>query len=533
VSADAHTGGARERVARWLVALIAAGTAAAVVAFALQHAYSLYDDAYIYLRYVDNLARGCGLRFNCGEAPVEGFTSPLYLAVLALGRLLTPDLETVTQIAGTLFLVAALALPVWLAARLGRGFGPAGAVGLALAVALPLALDHHVLLNAVIGLETPLGCLAAAALLAAVLSPDQRGLRIVLPLAVLCRPEFAAFALLLPVLPRARRPRYLLPLAAAVALIVLGRWLVFHDLAPNTYWAKAGGTPDHLRLGARYLWELVEAHPLLVAAPLALLARETRPAVIYFLAGSALWLISVWRAGGDTFLYGRLAMPLVPALTCLAVFGLASAGVRAASSLRALDPRAAWGAVAALAAGLGVRAAVIHHLPPTHGFDNVQRWSAVGRWLRDHHPRDTLAVVPIGAIGYFSRAPVIDLVGLTSRAIARAGRGLPPGRLNRGWIGHERHNTEWVLAQCPDLLVMTKSVPRSGRHPRRLLRRVAAPARHQGGPRPLRPARGPGGPRRLLADVPAPRPRRLPAARDRRLNAQGVHLPFTQRPLSQ
>ena len=43
----------------------------------------------IYLRYVRNLHAGCGPTFNCGQPPVEGFTSPLYLAVLWAGAAFT------------------------------------------------------------------------------------------------------------------------------------------------------------------------------------------------------------------------------------------------------------------------------------------------------------------------------------------------------------------------------------------------------------------------------------------------------------
>jgi hypothetical protein len=447
------------RATVWAVALICLAGAAAVTWFTLQHAYSLYDDAYIYLRYVDNLWRGCGLRFNCADAPVEGFTSPLYLALLTTGRLWTPDLETVTQVVGAVFMIAALVIPVAVGARLGHPWGPPGQVALAAAVALPLALDHHVLLNAVIGLETPVACVTVALLLAASLSDGRTGLRTALLLAVLARPECAAFVLFLPLLPEGRRLRYLAPLAGGLALVALARWLVFHDVAPNTFWAKSGGTREHLVLGGRYLWAVVTAHPLVLAAPLGLLAREHRPAITYLLSASALWLAFLVRAGGDTFEYGRLAMPLVPTLICLGVLGLATAAARIASALR-IEPstagRLALGATLLVAAAAGTSATLRNHVPPSHGFDNVQRWSQVGRWLAARHPQDKLAVVPIGAIGYHSRAHVIDLVGLASREVAHAGRRLPPGMLTSKWIGHERHNTEWVLAQCPDLLVMTK-----------------------------------------------------------------------------
>src|SRR5688572_25266220 len=43
----------------------------------------LTDDAFISFRYARNLARGAGLVFNPGEAPVEGYTNFLWVLLLA------------------------------------------------------------------------------------------------------------------------------------------------------------------------------------------------------------------------------------------------------------------------------------------------------------------------------------------------------------------------------------------------------------------------------------------------------------------
>ena len=83
-------------------------------------------------------------------------------------------------------------------------------------------------------------------------------------------------------------------------------------------------------------------------------------------------------------------------------------------------------------------------------------WKLVGHWLHDHAAGASVATVPVGAIGYFSGLDVIDLVGLTSREVAKGGRSIPPQLLFVGWIGHERENTRWVLAERPSLIVMNR-----------------------------------------------------------------------------
>lgn len=46
------------------------------------------DDAYIFLRYARNITQGYGIVWNPGEAPVEGYTSFLYLMLITSFRFL-------------------------------------------------------------------------------------------------------------------------------------------------------------------------------------------------------------------------------------------------------------------------------------------------------------------------------------------------------------------------------------------------------------------------------------------------------------
>lgn len=449
----------RGGVSKLCALLLFVGLCGVVGKFVADHAYCLYDDAYIYMRYARNVAAGCGLRWNCDEAPVEGFTGPLYLAALVAGQRLVPDLETLSQVLGALFLTGAL-LGTALAALRRTPGGAARGACLALGAAFLLGADHYILLNAVIGLETALACLVLALLAAAALSERLTGLRCAVVLAILTRPEAALFALLLPLLPRARSLRYLAPLCAALGAVALARLLLFHDVLPNTYFAKSGGTYLHAVVGWRYLRGAVASFPVILLAPLALLRRDLRPGAAYLLAAALLWLAFFLRSGGDTFNYSRLAVPLVPPLTLLSLLGVLAAfdGLAAAAARRRpFGPLGALGPAAALtvAGGAGAYAAVAHHAAPMHGFRNVREYAAVGRYLAEHHRGQSVAAVPIGAIGYLSGLKIIDLVGLTSREVARAGRTVPPEMMSQDAIGHERHNTEWVLSQRPDLIVTT------------------------------------------------------------------------------
>jgi hypothetical protein len=98
----------------------------------------------------------------------------------------------------------------------------------------------------------------------------------------------------------------------------------------------------------------------------------------------------------------------------------------------------------------------VHAIPPQHAHERILDWIAAGTYLRSHYPRGTLvATVPIGAIGYYSSLPILDLVGLTDEVIARSGNSVPPEMLERNWIAHERHHTEYVLRRAPGVIVTT------------------------------------------------------------------------------
>ncbi len=451
---DSVPGSEQEQVseapARWWLSRFAPLTAAlglttAVLVFAIRHAYAIFDDAYIFFRYVQQIYAGCPLTFNCADGPLEGFTSPLYLLLLTVGGLVLPDLELLSQVLCPILLSAALVVTA-LSVRSVRIVQDDKGAGLYLMFGLALlwGLDHHVLLYSVVGVEVGLAALVVALLFRAAMSPDLRGLRTLIVVAILTRPECALFALALPVFPQARKVRYWVPIIAAGFVIALARWLIFHDILPNTFWAKSGGTWAHFVLGAEYIFAVVAEHPLIVLSPLALLHREARRPVTFFLIAAFLWFAFFLRSGGDFYEYSRLAMPLIPLLDLLAVVGVWSA-------VRRIRQAPAPFVAAGLAAVMALVAVVRHDIEPQGTFAKVGRWAQVGAFLKHVHPGAKVAATPVGAISYFSGAHIVDIVGVCNREVAKEGATRP--ELKRANLGHERHHTEYVLEQQPDIIV--------------------------------------------------------------------------------
>ena len=422
----------------------------AVALFARTHWNGLYDDAFIYLRYAKNVDHGCGVRWNCAGPAVEGVTGILYLGLLAAGGLVTSELIALCQYVDATALVIAIGGAAALAVALGRDrLPPWGVAAVALGTALVLVADDDVLLNAVNGMETALGAALVTAIAVAAAAQRPRTLALLACAATLVRPEAALFVVALPLLPWMRRARVLGVCAGFLVVCAAIRYAYFGELAPNTFYAKSGGTWTHAAIGLDYIVDCVRDFPLTFAAPLALFVPGApRRGVVYLLVVAALWLAFFLRSGGDLFDYSRLWVPLVPALSACALAGVAGA----------LQRRARFALVmpVVIALAVGGRATVEHAIPAQGTSPRVLQWAAIGTYVRAHFPRQLVATVPIGAIGYYSNNPLLDLVGLTEPAIAREGRSVPEAMLTKTWIGHERNFTEYVLAQEPAVVVTTE-----------------------------------------------------------------------------
>src|SRR5690606_37237899 len=117
------------------------------------------DDAYIAFRFAENLATEQGLRFNVGGTLVEGFTSPAWVVMSALGIMAGLDPMVVAKVAGLMSGIALIVLS-WRFTKLVRGRTD----GWNLLPPLLIATNAHVAFWAMQGMET---LLHAAAVLAA------------------------------------------------------------------------------------------------------------------------------------------------------------------------------------------------------------------------------------------------------------------------------------------------------------------------------------------------------------------------------
>lgn len=394
------------------------------------------DDSFISFRYARNIAAGLGPVFNPGER-IEGFSNPLYTFLLAgLHRVVSGAVAF--PLAARAIGVLSGAGSLWLLTRLPAAGGIWSA---ALALTLT-ATSTSFALWSVGGLETSLyGLLILAGVVVTLARPrrarEQFGLGLVMAAIALSRPEGALPAATLWLArwldPETRRDfrghaRVLLAALLPVAIYVGWRHAYYGEWLPNTWLAKRMLPDIALRLGVRYLGEFFASNGtvlLYLPALTALWPPRRHRAALLALAVAGIDLAPVLVTGGDWMDAHRFVAPVAPLIYFAVAEGwmtlLGGAGAwltrRGATAFAALLP--AVGALALWGALLVPSVAVTRHVHDAPYVNADPYYSTMGRLLNAvGDPGWSVATDDIGAIGWYGRLRVIDMLGLVNRELA-------------------------------------------------------------------------------------------------------------------
>ncbi len=475
------------------------GAGVAIAALAAWHAHALDyrgDDLFITLRYVTNLISGRGLVYNVGER-VEGYSNFLWVLMLAGPARLGVDLVVLARGLGVLFAGLNTFLAYLIALRLEATRARAVVAPLLLALATPFATW------AGSGLEAPLfSALISCALLERFRErPRLPVVGLLLGLAAITRPEGILFAFTFAfheatgMFGRAgsasSSPSAPARLAAAgrvlgaagllwVPQLLFRRWY-YAQWLPNTYYAKVDHDGHALQRGVGYLGAYLDFAswlPLTCAACCLVLAwRDARVRHL----GLALLAYLAWvaAAGGDGLTMFRFVAHVMP-LICILVARGASVTVDAlahavvSSGGARLPPftRHVNGALLSplLVIALSWPSALLLLRPEWPWWKNVngftfpdvgrhwlffdqyfaERVARAGRFLNEHAAADELIAANPAGIGYYTRQPVLDLLGLTDPTIARS----PARAAGFRRAGHARANSAYVLGRKPAYVLL-------------------------------------------------------------------------------
>ena len=391
------------------------------------------DDAGISFTYARNLAEGRGLVYNPGDAPVEGYSNPLWVLILAGARLTHFDIIWTAKVLGLSFGSLCLVL-MW---RAFRDQHPAAWLALPLA-----ALNASAVVWTSSGLENALHAFLLTAIIVLVPAAEKRSqvswlLVIVLAALVLSRPEGFMFAVAVAAFlaVRARlRGDSLKPVLVTIGvpLIVLVGLLIFREvyfgyLLPNTFYAKASSS-NPLRLlnpgsgGWQYLAEGVSGCgwtmgllPMLVAIALPRKWGATVAIAALVVGAQIFFVVSV---GGDWMKEFRFLAPVAPAVSILIGIGLGRVCELAGSLGR--RAAAASAVLVALVIYPQVHRLIAFAYAPTTPLQTVAAigdyFKALGHEAGIEDP--TLLHHDAGGTSFIARIHLIDLAGLCDPVIA-------------------------------------------------------------------------------------------------------------------
>jgi len=414
------------------------------------------DDAWIHARIARNLIEGRGFVFNPGEAASVS-SPPLWTLLLAVPAAVGLPFPWSSYVAG---IAAAVALSL-IARRLAERVAGRSAAGLV--CGLLVIGTHPFPWSSLSGMETSL---AAALVLATILAASSGALAASLGLAAaagLSRPELvllpglvlADFIAKTRPLPARRLFGASLGAVAAGAVpfvlnrFLTGRWLfgsfeakvgrhgVLAALVEGRADLVPGIAASNLPL---YLVPLLTAllrdnAGLLLLSPLGFrrLARGERGTHLPWMIGLLLPCVVAVLApfGGPAFHEQRYVAPIVAVFLVSGCAGLETLPRRPGSPLL----RVAAIVLVALLSARGTWQGMQRYALEVKNITEMQ--VRVGRWLtgRPGGPQ-TIATNDIGAIGFFTGAPILDLTGLASpEVMPYLRRPARQGGANRGWNG--------------------------------------------------------------------------------------------------
>lgn len=489
------------------------------------------DDSFISYRYARNLVDGKGLVYNEGER-VEGITNLGWTLLIAASIAAGFAPEPVGTILGVTSSVVVLVLTFLIACE---GFSPKHrwlAVAAPGFVVATVSFSHWSLS----GMETTFFTALVCAVCYAQVRGRPALMTAALCAATYTRPDAGLLAAalypfhLIQYWRHDRRQALLWPVVfgVAVAALTAFRLVYYGDPVPNTFYAKVGGTSSSF--GIRYVGGFFTLGPALLMIPALLWTirdKRARPLLLYIFL-TTLYILYV---GGDIYRGHRLLLHILPLIAATGVWGFGKAlearphvgmamfFIVIFSVLAAVY--GPFGRVTYLFLGIGLAiwfggfqsrkpvipalgipillvafAGYVLAINPSHGESIGNRLRKTPRSARNDEvvklnqlnlegsrrqlatiarikPRPRLiSIIPMGRIGYYSNLPLLDLVGLTNKEVAKGTFKTP-----YAWRipGHQRSNASYVLERAPDVLFI-KRKPRQdpeGRPTRRVIPYVA------------------------------------------------------------
>jgi len=450
--------------------------------------FVLFDDAMISMQYARNLQQGYGLVWNPGGPHVEGFSSPLWVGMLALVHFLplsASKISLAVQIMGALFLLLNL-----IYVRKIAELELEGSQWYAIIAVLLTAFYYPLIQWSLLGNEVSLLTFAVTFFTWMTLSRtyvDDHPWQFYAFLSLLLFIRLDALIVFVAIWgysiwrsKGARRTQLLAGgawLATAILVQSIFRLVYFGELLPNTYYLKMTGFPVLKRISReifefiRFVWRMNWILFLLPFVGFILRPRRTTTLLVSIVVMQVLYNIYIggdaWehRGGANRFL--AVVMPLFFLLFVLGLkqlHGLLQDRLGQFIKGRWLVPSTSLAVVVfSLFSLLNFNTLIypsdlkfLFLQQPSIFVIGNQRNTEIGLFVRDITEQDAVvAFVAAGAAPYFSGREAIDILGKSDPYIAHL---RSPEADTAGWTdyrpGHNKWDYRYVLDKLrPDVFV--------------------------------------------------------------------------------
>ena len=459
----------------------------------------LFDDEMSSMRYAANLARGYGLVFNRHSPPVQGFSNPLWVFIMAILHLLPVSyakMSLLIQILCAMLRLATL-LIVWRLALVLSRDSKMVALCAVFFTAFYYPLNNWSLRGSEVALLAPMLTLAVYLAIEIIRGAPPRLLWVLLAAATLVRLDMTIPAVTILAFvawcDAPRRREHLVHrggiLLLLIALQLLAAWWYFGDPLPNTYYLKMTGYPTWPRIVHGLLTTSVfirhlEPITLALIAIVLLLKRDVTGALLaaVFIAQVAYNIYvggDAWEQFGGANRYLCIVMPLFMILLAMALHTTADG---LASVVRATTPQLSsrWSSAAAfcvlalasawtlatfgpygISATNALRQLALMDPPLEHNF-HVDRLKLALQASQITDPEATIAVTWTGIVPYFADRSAIDLLGKNDAHIAHEPMHIDPSV--DFYPGHLKWDTDYSIGELkPDAIMEQWKLAGQGR----------------------------------------------------------------------
>lgn len=422
----------------------------------------LSDDAFITFRYVKNFLHGLGPVYNVGEY-VEGYSSVLWFLVLSgLGRL-GVDIVGAGRAVGLIFGVLQITVLYFFLKKIKLS-----PISRLLGVIF-ISLSNIIAVWSLAGLEQVMYSfliLVNFVIICSISSWSKKTLlflSLFSTLLVLTRLEglfVPAIAIGFIIYQSSKKKVsfrdfilfYFLPFVAVIVSSFLIRYKLYGQWLPNTFYVKVGSNIEQYLRGIGYVWDFFWNYSFVIIFLVLIVYGFLNLTKITFFTLLFLFAIigEVIMVGGDGLPMYRFLLPTLPYFAVLLALFIEKVNESIS------DRNVKYVIIFGLSAMLFYKAV----MPPVTSVQyilykdqkeyEIPRWTAVGKWLnKNTKENQSIAAVPIGAIGYYSDRYVYDMLGLTNKYIAHK-----KVDLGKGWAGHEKHDGQYILSQKPTYLLL-------------------------------------------------------------------------------